>query len=76
MNFGVVAPESILKAYTEGNENEMVKELYKRSKGMLNSIELNFLEIETNSTNSKIRIIAKSFEIENTNKRRFCKYNK
>ncbi len=64
MNFGIVSPESILKAHAEGKENETVKRFYEKWKGMLNDVELNYYEIETNSTNSKIRIIAKSFEIE------------
>ncbi|MFZ5431620.1 MAG: hypothetical protein ACOZDD_15430 [Bacteroidota bacterium] len=63
MNFGIVSPESILKAHAEGRENEMVKRFYEKWKGMLNNVELNYYEIETNSTNSKIRIIAQKFEI-------------
>lgn len=64
MNFGIVSTESILKAHAEGRENEMVKHFYEKWKGMLNNTELNYYEIETISTNSNIRIIAKGFEIE------------
>ncbi|MFO7862441.1 MAG: hypothetical protein R6U85_00430 [Salinivirgaceae bacterium] len=64
MNFGIVSPESILKAYSEGGENEIVKSFYSKWKGMINDVDLNYYEIETNSTNSKIRIIAQKFEIE------------
>jgi hypothetical protein len=63
MNFGIVSPESILKAFSEGKENQTVKHFYSKWKGMINHIDLNYYEIETNSTNSKIRIIAGSFEI-------------
>lgn len=64
MNFGIVSPESIFKAYSEGKENEIVKRFYTKWEGMIDNIDLNFYEIETNSTNSKIRIIAQKFEIE------------
>jgi hypothetical protein len=63
MNFGIVSPESILKAYSEGKENETVKHFYSKWKGMINDVDLNYYEIETNSTSSKIRIIAQKFEI-------------
>jgi hypothetical protein len=64
MNFGVVSAESVFHAYSEGKENEIVKSFYLRWKGMINNIDLNYYEIETNSTKSKIRIIAKKFTIE------------
>jgi len=63
MNFGIISPESIFKAFSEEKENETVKCLYLKWKGMLDDIDLNYYEIETNSTNSKIKIIAQSFEL-------------
>ncbi|KAF5038487.1 hypothetical protein DSECCO2_553780 [anaerobic digester metagenome] len=64
MNFGVVCPESILKAHSEGRESVLVKNFYQKWKGMINDIDLNFYEIETNTTRSKIKIIAQKFELE------------
>ncbi len=63
MNFGVVSSESVFKGYSEGKENENVKSFYQKWKGMINDIDLNYYEIETNSTRSKIKIIAQKFEI-------------
>jgi len=63
MNFGIECPESILCAHSEGRENETLVSLYAKWNGMINDVELYNYEIETNSTNSKIRIIAQSFEI-------------
>ena len=59
MNFGVIVEdETILCAHQEGRENEMVQEFYKSWKGLFNQIPLNYYEIETNSTGSKIQIVA------------------
>ena len=63
MNFGVVSSESVFKAYSEGKENEILRSFYKKWKGMINNVDLKFYEIETNSTRSKIKIIARKFEI-------------
>ena len=64
MNFGIVCPENILKAYSEGRENETLKRFYIQWKGLINNVDLNYFEIETNSTSSKIRIIAQTFKFE------------
>lgn len=64
MNFGVMSSESVFKAYSEGKENEIIKSFYHKWKGLINDIDLNFYEIETNSTRSKIKIIAQKFELE------------
>ena len=64
MNFGVICEESIYRAHAEGKENEEVKSLYKRWRGLINNIDLYFYEIETNSTGSRIRIIAQRFLME------------
>ena len=59
MNFGVIVEdETILCAHQEGRENEMVQEFYKSWKGLFDQIPLNYYEIETNSTGSKIQIVA------------------
>lgn len=61
MNFGVQAIESIYFAHQEGPESELVQDFYKSRKGFLDGIPLNYYEIETNSTGSKLQIIAKGF---------------
>lgn len=63
MNFGIVSHESILKAFSEEKSNIEVKNLYLKWKGLIDDIDLNYYEIETNSTNSRIKIIAKGFEL-------------
>ncbi len=45
-------------------ENEMVQEFYKLRKGLFDHVPLNYYEIETNSTGSKIQIVAKNFSYE------------
>jgi hypothetical protein len=60
MNFGIVAPESILRAFSEGKENLIVHELYTKWNGMIDDVDLYYYEIETNSTRSKLRIIAET----------------
>ncbi|MBO4314371.1 MAG: hypothetical protein IKX24_00650 [Prevotella sp.] len=59
MNFGMVASESIVKAISKGRDCSYVKEIYAKWKGMINDVDLNYYEIETNSTGSIIKIIAK-----------------
>lgn len=59
MNFGVVALESIYSAFAENRECEQVKEYNQKTKGFFNNIDLNYYEIETNSTGSVMKIIAK-----------------
>lgn len=61
MNFGIVCSETVKHAFSEGKENIIVKDLCKKWKGNLDTVDLNYYEIETNSTKSKIRIIAKSY---------------
>lgn len=63
MNFGVISSESILSAFSEGKEHKTIVDFYKRWKGMIDDINLNYYEIETSSTRSKIRVIAKRIEI-------------
>ena len=63
LNFGIVSPESIYRAYSQGKENEIVQNLYKKWRGQISIIDLNYYEIETNSTKSKIRVVAQRFEI-------------
>ena len=63
MNFGLVGSESVLRAYSEGREYEIVKNFYLRWKGFIDNIDLSFYEIETSSTKSKIKIIANRFTL-------------
>ena len=65
MNFGIVSNESILKAFSEGNENDAVKKTYSIWKGMIDDIYLNYYEMETNSTRSIIKVVAQRFELLN-----------
>ncbi|PVZ07012.1 hypothetical protein C7382_1198 [Porphyromonas loveana] len=64
MNFGIVALDSIFKAYSEDRNSYLVKELYKKWKGLIDDVDLNYYEIETNSTKSTIVIIAQEFKID------------
>ena len=71
MNFGVIPVEgyeTIYFAHQEGKENELVQDVYKTWKGTLDPIPLNYYEIETNSTGSKIQIVATGFSYEIINK--------
>ena len=63
MNFGVVAAESIVKAISKGRDCIPVIECYNKWKGNIDNINLNYYEIETNSTGSTIRIIAEWLSI-------------
>ena len=65
LNFGIVSNENILKAFSEGNENDAVKKTYSIWKGMIDDIYLNYYEIETNSTRSIIKVVAQRFELLN-----------
>ncbi|WP_114437325.1 hypothetical protein [Marinilabilia salmonicolor] len=64
LNFGIICEESIYDAHCERRENEIVKEVYSKWGGMINDIELNYYEIETNSTSSKIMIISQGFKLQ------------
>ena len=65
MNFGIrVEDETIYCARQEGKENEMVQNFYASWKGAFDAIPLNYYEIETNSTGSKIQIVARDFSYE------------
>ena len=65
MNFGIcVEAEAIYCARQEGKENEMVQNFYASWKGAFDAIPLNYYEIETNSTGSKIQIVARDFSYE------------
>ncbi|MES2061496.1 MAG: hypothetical protein V4456_06220 [Bacteroidota bacterium] len=62
MNFGVIASESIRSAYIVDDDN-FLTELYVKWKTNLDGIKLHCYLIETNSTGSVLKIIAKGFEI-------------
>ena len=63
MNFGVMTPEYILTAESKGKEYEQIQELYKKLNERIINIDMNYYEIETNTTTSKIRIIAEALII-------------
>ena len=71
MNFGVrVEDETIYYAFTEGRENKMVQDFYSLWNGLFDKVNLNYYEIETNSTGSKFQIVAMGvsfFEMERQN---------
>lgn len=60
MNFGVVAAKSILQTVVKAKESHEVKRFYAKWKEYINDINLNYYEIGTNSTGSKIQIIAET----------------
>ena len=65
MDFGVIMEdETIYCAHQEGSENEMVQNLYKSWNGFYDHIPLNYYEIETVPTGSKLQIVAKGFTYE------------
>lgn len=64
LNFGIISSESVHGAFSEGKNNEDVKNVYLKWKGYIDDIDLNYYEIETNSTASKIKIIAQGVELE------------
>lgn len=64
LNFGVVALESIRYAQCKLDECEEIVILKNKWRGLINNIKLNYYEIETNSTNSKIIIIARELYID------------
>jgi hypothetical protein len=63
MNFGVVSSESVLNAKSEGINNEIVKSIYLKWKGYIDNIDLNYYEVNLNSTASKLRIVSHEFII-------------
>ena len=58
-----MTPEYILTAESKGKEYEHIQELYKKLNERIINIDLNYYEIETNTTASKIRIIAETLII-------------
>lgn len=61
LNFGVVAPESIRKAFIITDDN-IITSLYEKMKGFWPHGLITYI-IETNSTASEIKIVAKGFRI-------------
>ena len=67
LNFAIIpaeGKETIYCAHQEGSENEMVQNLYKSWNGFYDHIPLNYYEIETVPTGSKLQIVAKGFTYE------------
>jgi len=63
LNFGIVADETILNAFSMNDDDEDLAFLYSKWKGMINNIKLNSYIINLNSTGGQIKIIAKSFMV-------------
>lgn len=63
MNFGIRANESIDQAYIARNDDEDLLEFYKGWNGLFDSVKLKCYIIETSSTGSRIKILAKDVEI-------------
>ena len=63
LNFGIIADETIRYASVLENDNDL-SILYSKWKGHLNQIKLNVYFFELNSSESKIKIIAKGFRVE------------
>ena len=64
LNFGIIAPESILGATMLDKQDPDLLALYATWKGRLGNLDLNAYEIELNSTGGKIKIISKSVRLE------------
>lgn len=64
MNFAIITPENILNAYMSRDKKELfdIRELWKNYN--INLEQLKYYEIETNSTNSLIKICAMDFQIQ------------
>ena len=61
MNFGVIAPESILDASVTNNSKELTQIREKWAKIGIDLTQLKCFEIRTNSTNSIVRIYALNY---------------
>ena len=62
MNFGIRGIESIYSAFVSEDDPDLAK-FYKIWKGLMDDVKLNCYIIETASTGSKLKIIAKGFEM-------------
>jgi len=63
LNFGIVADETILNAFSMNDNDEDLIAFYSKWKGMMNVVNLNSYIINLNSTGGKIKIIAKGFKV-------------
>ncbi len=62
LNFGVVAPESILSAFVSEKDDIDLINFYSKWKGLMDDVELTCYIINTASTGSEIKILAKRFK--------------
>ncbi len=62
LNFGIVAPETILSAVAE-DECPDLEDFYSKWKGLMDNVRLMCYTIMTNSTGGKIKILAKGFRV-------------
>lgn len=63
LNFGIVAEESILRAFVVSENDPDLSLLYKRWNRMIDNVKLNSYTIELNSTGSRIKIISESYKV-------------
>lgn len=61
LNFGIVANETILSAYELEENDQDLRSLYSKWKGVLNDVKLKGYKLSLNSTGTEIKIIAKRF---------------
>ncbi len=64
LNFGIIADESIFDAAELNDDNQDVVNFYAKWNGFMDEVKLKTYKIELNSTGGVIKIIAKSFRIE------------
>ena len=63
MNFGIVSTECIASAYVANEKDSSLTEVYQRWNGLINDTKLYCYVINTISTRSEIKIIAKEFKV-------------
>lgn len=68
LNFGIIADESILYATQLDEQNEDLVNFYLKWGGAMDEVKLNTYKIELNSTGGEIKIIAKTFRMNNRKK--------
>jgi hypothetical protein len=62
LNFGIMAPEAIYSAFVIEKEDDDITNFYIKWKGLMDDITIKCYVINTLSTGSEIKILAKNFE--------------
>ncbi len=63
LNFGVIADECIDDAFIASINDEDLKRVYQKWNGLIDTIKLDCYVIKTISTDSEIKIIARTFKV-------------